>query len=735
MKNKILSLLAVIVIAVTILVSSECGHTESANPMETMCRRLLPDYADRFEFYIFDDTTGVDRYVVESAGDKICIYGNNYNSMAVGLNRYLRDCCHTYVSWYAADAVTMPDTLPALTEAISGEARCDTRFFLNYCTFGYTMPYWQWSDWERLIDWMALNGVNMPLAITGQEAVWMRVWNQLGLTDEQIRAYFTGPAHLPWHRMSNIDSWQGPLPESYIRHQEILQKKILERERELNMTPVLPAFSGHVPKALKDVYPSANVKALEPWAGFDHETCGTYFIEPTDSLFDVIQRKYIEEQTKTFGSDHIYGVDPFNEMELPSLDEDYLADVSRKIYDSMAQVDPKARWLQMTWMFYFSRHIWTPGRIKAFLSAIPDDRLILLDYYCDKLELWRQTDRYHGNPYVWCYLGNFGGNTMLDGDLARANSRIDSTFIDGGDNLAGLGATLEALDVNPVMYEFVFNKAWNHSGVEQTPSSWIDLWSMMRGGDDDTAVNDAWRRLGEQVYSFASPWGLSGAITRQPVFTDSKSAAMKNYMYDNKDLFDIWKILIDADVDAENAAHRFDVVNVGRQALGNMFGQVCARFLECYERGDMPGMEREAALLDSLMLDSDRLLMTEPMFGMGKWVTDARAMGADNMERDYYEENARCLVTIWGGGLRDYANRGWGGLTRSFYRERWNRFTADVMDAARRGKPFSQETFMNWMLEWEREWVKRHEDFPVTSGEDALTVARELYDRYGGIAL
>ncbi|MEI3155517.1 MAG: alpha-N-acetylglucosaminidase TIM-barrel domain-containing protein [Odoribacter sp.] len=54
----------------------------------------------------------------------------------------------------------------------------DKRFFLNYCTFGYTMAWWQWRDWERFIDWMALNGVNMPLAITGQEAIWLKVWKK-----------------------------------------------------------------------------------------------------------------------------------------------------------------------------------------------------------------------------------------------------------------------------------------------------------------------------------------------------------------------------------------------------------------------------------------------------------------------------------------------------------------------------------------------------------------------------
>ena len=36
-------------------------------------------------------------------------------------------------------------------------------------------------------------------------------------------------------------------------------------------------------------------------------------------------------------------------------------------------------------------------------------------------------------------------------------------------------------------------------------------------------------------------------------------------------------------------------------------------------------------------------------------------------EKKYYEENARCILTIWGQKdtqLNDYANRGWAGLTK-----------------------------------------------------------------------
>jgi len=49
------------------------------------------------------------------------------------------------------------------------------RYYQNVCTFSYSSVWWDWPRWEREIDWMALNGINLPLAFTGQEAVWQEV--------------------------------------------------------------------------------------------------------------------------------------------------------------------------------------------------------------------------------------------------------------------------------------------------------------------------------------------------------------------------------------------------------------------------------------------------------------------------------------------------------------------------------------------------------------------------------
>ena len=712
------------------LVLVACQTTpDSSSIMKDMCRRLFPEQAGSFRFEQLDDGTEGDWFTLESVKGKILIQGNSTNSMAVGLNWYLKNYCHTRVSWYASDAVQMPDQLPVVPEKVRIESNCDHRFFLNYCTYGYSMPYWKWNDWERLIDWMALNGVNMPLALTGQESIWYKVWTSLGLSDEQVRTYFTGPAQLPWHRMSNVDYWQSPLPQSWLDHQEALQKQILERERALGMTPVLPAFAGHVPGELKEIYPEAKISTTSQWGGFDDQY-KSHFINPSDSLYGVIQKLYIEEQTCIYGTDHIYGIDPFNEIDAPEWNEEFLSNVSKDIYESIHSVDPEAKWLQMTWMFYHSKEKWTPSRIKAFLESVPQDKLILLDYYCDFTEIWKETESYHGQPYMWCYLGNFGGNTFLAGDIDDVDAKMTNLFQNGGKNLYGVGVTLEALDANPLMYEYVFNKAWDE---KKSPEQWVANWAECRGGNKDEHIVKAWQDLYGLVYNKVALCGQAVLINARPQLEGVQGwNTHPEYHYDNAALWQIWNEFLKAEK-VDNDLYRFDVVNVGRQVLGNLFSDYRAEFTRCYHRKDLAGAEKWAGKMDRLIQDSDRLLSTSVEFNMGKWVKDARDFGQTEEEKRYYEENARGIVSVWGQKgtqLNDYANRGWAGLTGSFYYGRWHQFTQAVLDCMKAGKPFEQETYQKDIVEWEYRWTLQHEDFPVTSGEDPIAVAKELVARY-----
>ena len=71
------------------------------------------------------------------------------------------------------------------------------RYYQNVCEYGYSFVWWDWSRWERHIDWMAMNGINMALAESGQELVFMKTFLKFGMTKKQVQKHFTGPAFLP----------------------------------------------------------------------------------------------------------------------------------------------------------------------------------------------------------------------------------------------------------------------------------------------------------------------------------------------------------------------------------------------------------------------------------------------------------------------------------------------------------------------------------------------------------
>ena len=64
---------------------------------------------------------------------------------------------------------------------------------MNVCTMGYSLVFTDWAYWEKQIDWMAMNGINLPLAFVGQEWIWAEVFTKdYGLSWDDLNPFFTG---------------------------------------------------------------------------------------------------------------------------------------------------------------------------------------------------------------------------------------------------------------------------------------------------------------------------------------------------------------------------------------------------------------------------------------------------------------------------------------------------------------------------------------------------------------
>ncbi|MBP5721793.1 MAG: alpha-N-acetylglucosaminidase C-terminal domain-containing protein, partial [Bacteroidales bacterium] len=406
---------------------------------------------------------------------------------------------------------------------------------------------------------------------------------------------------------------------------------------------------------------------------------------------------------------------------------DYLAHVSGKVYETLAAADPDAVWLQMGWMFYYDRRHWTPERVSAYLGAVPADRQLILDYFCDREEVWRRTESFFGVPYVWCYLGNFGGNTHLAGPMATVANRIAGTFEGGGPNLKGIGSTLEGFDCNPVMYEYVLEQAWNLPECD-----WVGRFADRRIGAENEEERAAWKLLCDKVYVSSSGSFLSSLANMRPFIGRQTTHNYYKYSYSNDDLGRAIGLMLEAD--GCGRAYEFDLVNLTRQWLGNKSAGIYQRWLAAYESKDLEGMQSEAESMLELIDDMDALTATQSFFLVGKWIADARAWGADEAEAAYFERNARNLITTWSDAdmtLNDYAIREWNGILGSYSRHRWESFFTAAEEGVRSGGDGWYERWLPHVKAFERAWGEElRGEFPSEPSGDPIQTACDLYAKW-----
>jgi alpha-N-acetylglucosaminidase len=701
---------------------------------QELIERVLPGSSSNFLLENIPSEKGKDVYEILSCEKKIVLRGNSPLSLAMAFNIYLREVALTNYDWQTTKPLYL-NKLPLPKNKIHRICSAQERFFNNTCTFGYTFPYWGWEKWERFIDWMAMNGINRPLMQGGQEAVWLKVWESLGMSQEQVCAYFSAPAHLPWHRMSNMDRWGGPLPLSYINGQKELQKKLLKRCRELEMKPILSAFAGHVPAELKKLFPNTKISTIKPgWGGMDsvYTTC---FLDPTEPLFTEIQHRFLTIQQEIYGTDHLYSADPFNEITPPSWEPDFLASVSKTIYESMSKTDANTVWYQMSWTFYYDTEHWTQPRLAAMVNAVPKGKLVFLDYVCEEEEYFRKSQNFQGAPFIWCYLGNFGGNTHLVAPVNKVMNRLKS--ISENNTCIGVGSTLEGINVNSMIYEMVLETPWLGQNIKI--DNFIQKYADRRSGNKNKHVQGAWKMLVDKVLidSAVAIWNHSIIFQVSPV-TNLKNrfwSTNPDVPYDNKDLLKVIQMLTKAGQSTKKTdAYQFDIVNFTRQMLGNYGLTLYAKMMEAYQKKDLNGFKTTSMNFLTLGYEIDTLLGTRHEFLLGNWLADAINTGQSTAEKMYYERDAREIITTWhkaGGGLTDYSNRQWNGLMRSYYLPRWNEFILRLESSIKTGNEFDPKNFAQWCTQFEQNWVDNtNETFAEKPVRNAVLTSIKLIKKY-----
>lgn len=692
-----------------------------------LIKRILPKYADRFLVTYIPMENNKDVFELESKGEKIILKGNNGISVASALNYWLKNYAHCDISWNGTN-LEIPTPFPMVKEKVHKVTPHDYRHYFNYCTFNYTASWWDWERWQWEIDFMALNGINMPLSMTGQNALWDRVYRSFGFNDADMDAFFTGPAYFMWFWAGNIDGLNGPLPKSWMKSHEELQKKILLRERELGMKPILPAFSGHVPPTFKKRFPNAKVDKVN-WEG---RFADAYVLDPEDPMFQQIADKFMQEQKKTFGlENHLYGADTFNEMDLPHQDSAYVRKIGKAVYDGMVKTDPNAVWVMQGWLFWDRRDFWKPERINNYLSGVPDDKLIILDLFADEQPIWTKTKSFFGKPWIWCMLHNFGGRNPLYGNLDYiAKEPAEMVHDPNRGQLSGIGVVPEGIEQNPVVYSLMLNHVWSDKPVNV--SEWLIGYAHSRYGKRNQYTEKAWNILHKTVY--AKEGSYETIVVARPTFEKDNEWAATDLPYDAAALIPAWQnMLAAADQFKNNDCYQFDLVSVGTQVLANYASIVQQKFAKDFKQKNSTAFKQHTAEFMQLIADMDQLMGTRRELLLGKWLNDAKKWGTNTAESRLYEKNARDLITLWGGKdavLHEYANKQWSGLFNGFYGKRWKMFITEASDALKSKKAFDQKAFTEKIKNWEWDWVNGTELYPDQPSGDAAAISKMMYAKY-----
>ena len=262
--NKIKSFFVLLFFLCSLSVS---GKDKRVKAVYDLIERVTPGYSSQYRLELIAPDNGSDVYEVDGNGKQVILRGNTSVALATAFNWYLKYTCQAHVSWFG-NQLQLPKKLP---QPLAKERRLINgryRVYMNYCTVSYTAAWWNWERWQRELDFMAMNSINMPLFTIGLDAVWYNTLLRFNFTDKEARAFLAGPGHAAWQWMQNLQSYGGPLPKTVIDKHAALGKKIISRQLELGMQPIQQGFSGYVPRELKEKYPTANINQQRSWCGF-----------------------------------------------------------------------------------------------------------------------------------------------------------------------------------------------------------------------------------------------------------------------------------------------------------------------------------------------------------------------------------------------------------------------------------------------------------------------------------
>jgi alpha-N-acetylglucosaminidase len=669
------------------------AHADELDAARGVLDRLIPHQASQFELALAGN--GPEHYRISADNGHIRVEGSTPSAVLFGVNWYLKYTAGVQIS---TNGDRVPDgEFPLPVAPVEGSTPYRHRYALNENVDGYTAPYWTWPRWQREIDVLALSGVNEVLVERGTDSVLYQTFREFGYDDAEIRAWITQPAHQNWQLMGNLCCFDGPISAELLKKRADSARQIVARLRELGITPVLPGFYGIVPADFAGKFPAAHVVPQGEWAGFVRPG----WIDPRDPLFAKLAESFYRHQRALFGDSTIYDMEVFQEGG-ESGDVD-VPEAARAVQAALEAAHPGAAWMMLAWQ----------GNPRPdLLAGVDRGRLLVIDIDHDRVPHDDRVKDFQGAPFLYGGLWEFGGRTTFGGALGTIAERLPRMARTNA-NMAGTALFTEGLDTNPFAFDLFTELAWRSEPPDL--GRWTAEYARRRYGAADPHALAAWDvirrtaydlKVDETVFNSERDAAAENPLDAQPSFTPTMVSNWSPTAprYDTA-LFarSLTELLAVAPELRTSETYRYDLVDVARQCLAN-------------EARRTRPTKRWLKMLDL----QDKLLATNRFFLLGAWLAPVKEWASSPEEAKRLDHDARSILTTWGGRkasvegpLHDYGNKDWAGLTRDYYKKRWELFFKDP------AKP------IDW-YQFGEEWNRSGKVYPDQPQGDSYAAAREI---------
>ncbi|NUP67248.1 MAG: hypothetical protein HOW71_34330 [Nonomuraea sp.] len=674
----------------------------SLNAAQDVLGRLLgPGRAARFELLV--DHSSASEFRIEDAGGRIGVTGSRVPDLLAGVRWYVSHEAHGHLSRHGD---RLPEHLTAPTSPVHRRTTLTHRFAHNHTVSGYSASYWDWPEWEREIDFLAWSGTTHVLVLTGQEIVYRDLLVELGFSDEAARGWLSMPGHMSWQWMGNLHSYGGGQPSELLDRRAALGRRILDRMRELEITPVLPGFAGFVPQELVDGRDDLSAVPQGRWLGFDRPT----WIDPTSPGYRDIADRWYRLQDERFGPSTAYSMDVLHEGGIAG--EMNVSAAAANLQGALLHAHPGATWVVQAW---------GTNPTDDLLAGVDLSRLLVLDLNADDTPRWRSREAFRGASWAFGTISTWGGRQYVFGKLPEI-CRLPGLRDTG--RLCGTVQAAESLESNPVVDDLLADVIWHDTEIDL--DDWIAGYVRRRYGTGAEPATRAWHAFVRTAYGQyigddidGTNAGPDSLFVARPALDLERAIEWRPRVvpYDVDEFEAGWRALIKAAPQAgESEPYRHDLADVTVQVLSNRSRRLLARIRDAADAGDTAAVERLSAWFLRMIGQCEEILGTRAEFLLGTWLAQAAATagraGVDDITT---------LVTTWGDSpetddLHDYAARHAAGLMTGYYAKRWTWFFDHLRE--------HRET-TGW-FEIERGWAGELADAPTQPQGDTVAVAEAI---------